>query len=54
LNVSFIISIFSLLKETDLRPLTHQQRLHLINSEQLYENYGSALKRARSYAYGMR
>lgn len=37
-----------------MKPLSHQQRLHLVNSQQLYENYRVAAGHARSYAYGMR
>ena len=37
-----------------MRALTHQQRLHLINSEQLFENYREALHQSRTYAYGLR
>lgn len=34
--------------------LSNQQRLHLVNTQQLYENYIAAHRHARSYAYGMR
>lgn len=37
-----------------VKPLSNQQRLHLGNAEQLYENYRAALEHTRSYAYGMR
>lgn len=37
-----------------MTPLTNQQRLHLVNTEQLHENYRAARTHARSYAYGMR
>jgi len=37
-----------------VKALSHQQRLHLVNSEQLFENYREALSRSKSYAYGMR
>ncbi len=37
-----------------MKPLTNQQRLHLINSEQLYENYRAALRHAAAHTYGMR
>lgn len=37
-----------------MKPLSNQQRLHQVNSEQLYENYRSALGHAASYIYGMR
>lgn len=37
-----------------MRPLSNQQRLNLVNSEQLFENYQAALRQAQSYAYGMR
>lgn len=36
-----------------MKPLSNQQRLHQVNSEQLYENYRSALGHASSYTYGM-
>lgn len=37
-----------------MKSLSNQQRLHLVNAEQLYENYRAALEHTRSYAYGMR
>ena len=37
-----------------MRPLSNQQRLHLVNTQQLYENYLAAYHHARSHAYGMR
>lgn len=37
-----------------MRPLSNQQRLHLVNTQQLYENYLAAYRHARSHAYGMR
>lgn len=37
-----------------MKPLTNQQRLHLVNSEQLYENYRAALRHAVAHTYGMR
>lgn len=37
-----------------MRPLSNQQRLHLINTGQLYENYVAAARSARSHAYGLR
>ncbi len=37
-----------------MKPLSNQQRLHQVNSEQLYDNYRSALGHAASYTYGMR
>ena len=37
-----------------MKPLTNQQRLHLVNSEQLYENYRAALRHAAAHTYGMR
>lgn len=37
-----------------MKPLTNQQRLHLVNSEQLYENYRAALRHATAHTYGMR
>ncbi len=36
-----------------MRPLSNQQRLHLVNSEQLYENWLDAHRRASQYRYGM-
>lgn len=37
-----------------MRALSNQQRLHLVNTEQLFENYREALGHAGSHAYGMR
>ena len=37
-----------------MQPLSNQQRLHLVNTQQLYENYIAASRHARSHAYGMR
>lgn len=37
-----------------MKPISNQQRLHLVNSEQLYENYRAALLHANAHAYGMR
>lgn len=37
-----------------MKPLSNQQRLHQVNTEQLFENYRSALNHAASYPYGMR
>lgn len=37
-----------------MRPLSNQQRLHLVNTEQLFENYREARRQSRSYVYGMR
>lgn len=37
-----------------MKPLSNQQRLHLVNSEQLYENYRAALRHAAAHRYGMR
>jgi hypothetical protein len=37
-----------------MKPLTNQQRLHLVNSEQLFENYRMALGHWGAYKYGMR
>jgi len=37
-----------------MKPLSNQQRLNLVNSEQLFENYLAASRHARAYAYGMR
>jgi len=34
--------------------LSNQQRLHQVNTEQLFENYRSAFSHAASYRYGMR
>lgn len=37
-----------------MKPLSNQQRLHLVNTEQLFENHRSAASHAASYRYGMR
>lgn len=37
-----------------MKLLSNQQRLHQVNTEQLFENYRSALGHAASYTYGMR
>ena len=37
-----------------MKPLSNQQRLHQVNTEQLFENYRSALNHAAAYQYGMR
>jgi len=37
-----------------MKLLSNQQRLHQVNSEQLFENYRSALGQAAAYTYGMR
>lgn len=37
-----------------MKPLTNQQRLQLVNSEQVFENYLAASRHVRSHAYGMR
>jgi hypothetical protein len=37
-----------------MKAITNQQRLHWVNTEQLYENYLAAYRHARSHAYGMR
>lgn len=37
-----------------MRSISNQQRLNLVNSEQLYENYRAALQHASAHAYGMR
>lgn len=37
-----------------MKPLSNQQRLHQVNSEQLYENYRSSRGHWVAYAYGMR
>lgn len=37
-----------------MKSLTNQQRLHQVNTEQLFENYRSAEIHAASYRYGMR
>lgn len=37
-----------------MKLLSNQQRLHLVNTEQLFENYRVAQRQARPYVYGMR
>jgi hypothetical protein len=37
-----------------MKPLSNQQRLNLVNTEQFYENYRVAFRQAQSHAYGMR
>jgi hypothetical protein len=37
-----------------MKPLSNQQRLNQVNTEQLFENYRSAQTHASSYTYGMR
>lgn len=37
-----------------MKLLSNQQRLHLVNTEQLFDNYRIALSHAKSYTYGMR
>ena len=37
-----------------MKLLSNQQRLHLVNSEQLFENYCAAQRHAKTYRYGMR
>jgi len=37
-----------------MRLLSNQQRLHLVNTGQLYENYVAAARSARSHTYGLR
>src|SRR5574343_82335 len=37
-----------------MKALSNQQRLHQVNTEQLFENYRSAASHAASYQYGMR
>ena len=37
-----------------MKPLSNQQRLHQVNTAQLFENYRPALGHAASYTYGMR
>jgi hypothetical protein len=37
-----------------MKPLSNQQRLHQVNSEQLYENYRSTQAHWRAYVYSMR
>lgn len=41
-------------RKHDMKALSNQQRLHLVNSEQLYENYRVALRHASAHRYGMR
>lgn len=37
-----------------MKPFSNQQRLNLVNSEQLFENWQAALQQASGHAYGMR
>jgi hypothetical protein len=37
-----------------MKLLSNQQRLHQVNTEQLFDNYRAALSHATSYTYGMR
>ena len=37
-----------------MKLLSNQQRLHLVNTEQLFDNYRIALRHAKTYVYGMR
>lgn len=37
-----------------MKSLSNQQRLNLVNTEQLFESYREALRHAQSHAYGMR
>ena len=37
-----------------MKSLSNHQRLHQVNTEQLFENYRSALGHAVAYTYGMR
>lgn len=37
-----------------MKLLSNQQRLHMVNTEQLFENYRVAQRHARPYVYGMR
>ena len=37
-----------------MQPLSNQQRLHLINTQQIYEARVAAFRHVRDYAYGMR
>ena len=37
-----------------MKLLSNQQRLHLVNTEQLFDNYRLALRHAKAYVYGMR
>ena len=41
-------------RKRDVKSLSNQQRLHLVNSEQLYDNYRVALRHAAAHRYGMR
>lgn len=36
-----------------MRPLSNQQRLHLVNTEQLFRSWKEAYRHARQYRYGM-
>jgi hypothetical protein len=38
----------------NMKPLSNQQRLNQVNTEQLFENYRPALTNAAAYTYGMR
>ncbi len=37
-----------------MKPFSNQQRLHQVNSEQLFENYRTAANHSKVYTYGMR
>lgn len=37
-----------------MKPLSNQQRLHQVNTDQLFDNYRTALGHALAYQYGMR
>lgn len=37
-----------------MKIMSNQQRLHLVNTEQLFDNYRAAQRQARPYTYGMR
>lgn len=37
-----------------MKPLSNQQRLNLVNSEQLFENWQDAFRHSKEYAFGMR
>jgi len=37
-----------------MKPLTNQQRLKLVNTDQLFENYQNAMRHQHHHAYGMR
>ena len=37
-----------------MKLLSNQQRLHIVNTGQLYENYRAAPYHAAAYTYGMR